>query len=321
MKALHVTHHAGCASSIASVCSALGIPLETRFAGWNYNVGEGLAAEIYAMHRDLYESFDLVITSDTAPLSRIFLQNAYPGRLLVWVCNRFDYYDGATNDCGFPDPGYHELFKSLCGGAFPNAKVFSYTAFEHEYAAKYRGFAWGGGTLKPFIFNAPVPDERVVTEGRPRFFVPPYHNDTWLSSAMHEAGIPHERGRYDGPRGLSAYDAVVHFPYAWSNLALFEALANGVPYVVPTARFLREESTKFPFFWSPPMDWPLIGLSEWYDPVNAPALTFFDSWAELSEVCHRGRGYFQGASRRARGLHERLSPVELEKWRGALLSW
>ena len=40
-----------------------------------------------------FGKFDVIVTSDTAPLSRIFLQNNWKKPLIIWICNRFDYVD------------------------------------------------------------------------------------------------------------------------------------------------------------------------------------------------------------------------------------
>ena len=118
-------------------------------------------------------------------------------------------------------------------------------------------------------------------------FIPPYHNDESLPSKCKKLGITCYRGRYSGVSDLKGFLSILHIPYAWSNLALFEMWAAGHVFVIPTLEFLRKISTEINFFWSPPLDWDDISLSEWYDPSHSPLFVFFDSWQELRSVVMR----------------------------------
>lgn len=285
MKILHVTYHQGCRINTNYVCKELGYDLETQMADWNYNIGHKRAEEVWNKHKDYYNSFDVVITSDTAPLSRIFLQNNFSKKLIVWVCNRFDYYDGATNDCSFPDPEYYQIIKNSIGKN--NVKFFSYTKFEHEYAQKYRGINWGSETIKPCSFYDRTPPENLALNGIDRgstFFIPPYHNDTIfmnLKSKCDQLGIKAYAGRYNGPLDLMGIKGVIHIPYAWSNLALFENWSLGNVYFVPSKNFLIKLASQHNFFWSPPFPLESIESSEWYLPEHKDLFIYFDSWDHL----------------------------------------
>lgn len=178
VKVLHISRHQGCINNIKEVCDCLGCDLTTQVANWDCNMYPELAVELWNKYREYYSQFDVIITSDTAPLSRIFLQNNFKGKLIIWVCNRFDYADAATSR-GFPDRGYYELFS--IAASRKNIKIFSYTKFEHEYAEKYHGIKWGGSIIKPFsLIKETICSEYFngTTEKKKVFFVPPYHNDT-----------------------------------------------------------------------------------------------------------------------------------------------
>ena len=58
------------------------------------------------------QAYDVVITSDTAPISRVFLeeQRWEDKSLIVWVCNRFDYSHRPAAH-GFPDPAFYRLMQ------------------------------------------------------------------------------------------------------------------------------------------------------------------------------------------------------------------
>jgi len=278
MKILHVTYHSGCAKNIEYVCKSLGYELETQFANWNYNISAKRANEIYNKYKDYYSKFDVIITSDTAPLSRIFLQNNFK-KLIIWVCNRFDYADMATNDCGFPDKAYYDLIKNAANN--PNVKIFSYTKFENEYARDFRNVEFGTNIIKPCAF---IDNSQKTLDLKDTFFIPPYHNDTIfmnLKAKCDELGIKSYSGRYNGPKDLEDCKGVFHVAYAWSNLALFENWTLGNVYFIPTKEFLIKLSQMNNFFWSPPFSIKHLESSEWYLPEHKELFIFFNSWEEL----------------------------------------
>ena len=89
MKILHITYHNGCKITLDYVAQSLRHEITTQFADWNYNIGHNRAIDVWNKHKDYYNQFDIIITSDTCPLARIFLQNNYSGKLIIWICNRF----------------------------------------------------------------------------------------------------------------------------------------------------------------------------------------------------------------------------------------
>jgi hypothetical protein len=257
---------------------------------------EQLASEIWEKEKEYYNSFDLIIVSDTAPLSRIFLQNDYKGKLIIWVCNRFDYADHAScekhenGEYVFPDNAYYALINSI--NERDNVKIFSYTKFEHEYAEKYRNTKWKGETIKPCSFE----DIIVENSGFPSsickqdtFFITRYHNDNILlnlKAKCDDLKIPNYRGEYHGASDLKGIKGIIHIPYAWSNFAIFENFALNNVYFIPTKRFLFELADSGDFFWSPPFDRSLIESSEWYLPEHSDLFIFFNDWEDLRNKTH-----------------------------------
>lgn len=285
MRVLHVSHHQGCREDLAYVADSLGITLDHYEYRGGYNIDGARAETAWRTERDRFLSYDVVITSDTAPLSRIFLQNNWPRGLVIWICNRFDYCDQATNDCGFPDTDYYALFASAVGR--PRTVIASYTEFEHHYA-HHHGMPLGTLTVKPIGARLPQPYTRQVPDTVDRAatcFIPPYHNDTSadLGGRCRALGIPAFGGRYGGPSDLREFKAIVHVPYAWSNFALFENLQAGLPYLIPTPRLLMELASTIDFFWSPPFWADHLEISEWYAPVHRQLFSYFDSWDQLRE--------------------------------------
>jgi hypothetical protein len=281
MKILHVSYHKGCIGDIANVAKLLGLEISVLQADWDYLITHDRAAEIWAKHKDYFNTFDTIITSDTAPLSRIFLQNNYQGKLIVWICNRFDY----PNRDGFPDPEYFSLWNSINS---EKVKIISYTPFEYLYA-RQRGVNLSDFTIKPISgitqkeLTSSIP---VSIDKKSSFFIPPYHNDTIFMNLHQKCtsiGIPCYTGRYSGPLDLQEFKGVIHIPYAWSNLALFEGINLGIPYLIPTIDFLIELSRKSNFFWSPPFQIGNLRYSEWYCEEFNDVFVYFSSWEDLRD--------------------------------------
>ena len=86
------------------------------------------------------------------------------------------------------------------------------------------------------------------------------------------------RGRYAGPNDIKDFKGIIHVPYAWSNLALFEMLALGMPYFIPSIQLLTQEKN---IFWTPPYDLSRLVQSEWYDPEMSHLFVYFDRWEDL----------------------------------------
>lgn len=287
MKILHITYHDGCKKTIDFVCKELGHEVHTQYANWNYNIGHNRAKEIWDTHKDYYNSFDIIITSDTCPLSRIFLQNDYKSKLIIWVCNRFDYTDCATNDCNFPDLEYYNLIRQIKNKN--NVKIYSYSKFEYEYAQKYRNVNFGNEVIKPSAFiEDSVNTSFQGIDKSSLFFIPPYHNDTIfinLKDKCDQLGIPSYCGRYKGPSDLKGFKGIIHIPYAWSNLALFENWSIGNVYFIPSRNFLLNLASQHNFWWPDSFALKdLIESSEWYLPEHNDNFIFFENWNDLQRV-------------------------------------
>ncbi|GAB5411433.1 MAG: hypothetical protein ChlgKO_05470 [Chlamydiales bacterium] len=301
-KILHLTFHTGCAKELEYVAEQLNLDLTTLYihnllpkefdgvasGSALYNIGHDRAERIWKRHFELFDQYDIIVTSDTVALSRIFLQNNWKKPLIVWVCNRFDYSDRATLDCCFPDREYFQLIRSIQHR--PNVQIFSYTPFEHRYAKCMRKIDFWSDTIKPTGGNSHfLGSSSLIPKGVKReetFFVPAYHNDKILldlSKKLTNLGIKNYQGRYAGPGDLIDFKGIVHIPYAWSNLALFENWSNGLVYFIPSKKFLLELAKNSKFFWSPPFIKKYLSDAEWYLPEHSKLFVYFDSWEDLVE--------------------------------------
>jgi len=327
MKVLHISFHQGCQNDIKYICEKLGIDLTfkefddgvTKTCA-KYNIGRERAQRCWDLYKDYFNTFDAVITSDTAPISRVFLQNDFQKRLIIWVCNRFDYCDTASLDCDFPDEEYYNFIRSAKNRI--NTVIAGYTPFENYYAKYIRNCDIGDLTIKPIGMVSNIYKEFTETNKDNKshqFFVPPYHNDTImikLNEKLNELGIPNYNGRYNGPLDLAGYKGIIHIPYAWSNLALFENWQLGLIYFIPTKRFFIELANERNFFWSPPYREEVLELSEWYNPNHTLLFVQFDSWEDLKEkVKTTNYEYKRKRIKRWLEIHE---DDQLLQWKEAL---
>lgn len=301
MKILHLSFHKGCINDFNYVCKQLGIECHILSSilecntnkcidhicetnAQHYNMTSRRASYYWNKYKDYFEEFDCIVTSDTAPLSRIFLQNGWNKPLIIWICNRFDYSNRPVIGGIFPDKGYIKLLQDATKN--PKVHIVGYTAFENYYA-KLRGIETKNIVIKPTgcISEIYQNNTELNNQLNNTLFVPPYHNDTKLmnlQNKLKDLGFEAYCGKYNGPYDLCNYKAVVHIPYAWSNLAFFEMFQLGIVYFIPSLSFLKELMTRN-FFWSPPLLVDKLDMSEWYDPEHKDLLIMFDSWDDLKE--------------------------------------
>jgi hypothetical protein len=293
---LHVSFHRGCIQEIEMIAQELQCKVTSLFipdlaaqefdgcSAGNalYNIGHDRANNIWNKHKDYFNQFDAIITSDTAPLARIFLQNNYKKPLIIWVCNRFDYADHSSLDCDFPDEEYYDLFRQAQNKQ--NIFIVPYTAFESFYAAQ-KNVTFNHEVIKPIGItlnqNQPSAIANYINKAE-TFFIPPYLNDTSmnLSQECSLLGINTYNGRYNGSHDLKGFKGIIHIPYAWSNVAFFENIQHGLAYFIPSKDFLFKILNKI---W-----WQNVDiltkephLAEWYNNENSEIITYFDSWDDL----------------------------------------
>lgn len=300
LKVLHLTFHKGCASEVEALAKKLSLALTTWYIpdlppyfldGYStgsalYNIGHKRAERIWELHKKEFEQFDLIFTSDTAPLSRIFLQNQSKIPLIIWICDRFDYSDQSSLDCHFPDREYYSLFNKA--KKLPHVVIVANTAFEHVYA-KSKGVDSGSLIIKPSGFSEKREgwDNPSHPQRENTFYLPPYHNERIfidLSGHLDRLGIPNFCGRHNGLGDLCIYKGIIHLPYSWSTIALFENMKIGIPYFIPSKAFLQKLRSQGNYWHQNGtflFEKKLYELSEWYNEENKALFTYFDSWEDL----------------------------------------
>lgn len=303
MKVLHLSFHKGCIREFAAVAKHLSLDVDswhipelpgTYFDGETegnalYNMTHERAQRIWNKHKRVFEHFDAVVVSDTAPLSRIFLQNGWTKPLVVWVCNRFDYTDQATSQGDFPDPEYYDLFRKAT--TQENVFIIPYSEFDRYYAGK-KGIEINNFLISPCAPQPPPLQGSLIpsyVKKKEYYFLPPYQNETRcldLTAICRRLGLNVYCGKYNGPADLKDFKGIIHLPYNWSNVAFFENCRFGIPYFIPSQRFLKELMTQGDYFHADReflLEENQFALSEWYSPVHREIITYFDSWPDLKE--------------------------------------
>lgn len=301
IRVLHLSYHQGCIQDIDTMARALGLvitvwnPLVSkseaaRFLGTQdspmslYNMTHDRAHYIWNMHKEYFDSFDMVITSDITPIARIFLQNGWAKPLIIWVCNRFNYCVGPGSSQGM-DAEYYDLIQ-YAASSMPKVKIIAYTPFEHYFAALYKTDIRGPiikplGSREGVCTVSAIPVNIIKND---TIFVWPGYGGvkgeylSYIQNKCASLGFSTYSGRYNGPDDLKGFKAVIYFPYQASNLALFENIQRGVVHFVPSERFITDALRRGEpiYYWHEPYH------CEWYYGEHRDILIYFDSWQDLA---------------------------------------
>jgi hypothetical protein len=298
LKILHLALHKGCLNDFEQVAKELSVDVTSWFiqsdparfdeyARGNaiYNIGFERANRVWKKHKDYFNQFDVIMTSDTAPLSRIFLQNGWQKPLIIWICNRFDYFDRESLDCNFPDTHYYDLIRNAAYA--PNVKIISYTPYEYHYAAA-KGVQIGTRTIKPIgclptstdhTFKSAIPT--TIDQGNSLFLYPRLEamQIEFVQQQCLQHGITTYSDVYNGPEDLKNFKGILYFPYQWSNLALFENIQYGFIHFVPSKLFIQKYHHSIRSIG----DYHNMHLCEWYCDEFKDLFVYFDSWDDLAQ--------------------------------------
>ncbi len=307
MKLLHLSFHKGCINDINFVCNSLNIDCEvlSQNLDWNtnkdiptlfeehdqhYNITKDRALKYWNKYKDYFNTFDCIITSDTAPLSRIFLQNNnWTKKLIIWVCNRFNYANRGPFNNGFPDQEYYDLFRNALNNK--NIYIVAYTQFEIDFCKLYNININPNNLIKPsggisatYLTNSL--DINILENNSNTLFIAPYHNETNMMNLqlfLQNKNINCICKKYNGPIELKSFKAIIHIPYALSNLALFEIFQLGLIYFIPSFNFLLELNKSSSNFWFQDKHQAFKNqeVIEWYNPLYKDLFIYFDSWDDF----------------------------------------
>lgn len=258
MKVLHISHHIGCMRDHQYIYDKLTLDYEFyKFPKGLFYITKGIANQMWNERKDYYNSFDFIVTSDTAPLSRIFMENIneLKGKLIVWICNRFDY--NMENDITF-----YQIFKQMAIIDKTKIKIIPYSDFEYVWC-KFKGIQLLYNTITPIGINSLKDDSKIdkllelqnsylkdqnsidkyntPTELKDKCFIPIYSNDNIyfrLKDVLKTNNISVFNGGYKHPTDLQNCKCFITFPDAYSKLITFETIQNKVIVFLPSEDYL-----------------------------------------------------------------------------------
>lgn len=294
MKVLHLSHHYGCLKDHQYVCNELGLDLDSIFSLWDtvipkgcFNMTEELANDIWNKNEKYFQSFDHITTSDTAPLSRIFLQNIdkFDGRLNIWISNRFNYNVES-------DVSYHRLIKNYSN--HERVKLIPYTDFEKVWLNRF-GIDTQHETIKPIGLTISDPlceneDYSVGFDGDYEFddspgdvLVSRYHNDNKFQNSKElceSFGLVARHAKYRGAEELKilskSYECFLMFPDAYSKFTTFELMQLQMPVILPTEELLLKLSRQPNYFFSTGVFPETVNYCEWYNEHYEQFAVYFE---------------------------------------------
>ena len=225
---LHVTRHSGLSSEIAGIfrrfpCVYLetfdfndGVNLDSESSGLNYNVNRRRAELVWETYRIFFQTFDMVLVSDTTPMARPFLEgDRWRKPIILYVCNRFDFSNQDIDfplaqeemvSSYFPDEDFYQLMREVTHR--PNVRLVASNLFESWYAQHWRGIDWshaeviyppGVGNQRPWKEEG---EESELSADGTAFLLPPgvyaLHNEEELEVNVKDIVLVPDRGVVGG---------------------------------------------------------------------------------------------------------------------------
>lgn len=298
---LHISHHIGCFRDQEFVLNELDFEVTNhKFYDNLFEITKEVANNFWDNHKDQLNEFDYILTSDTAPLSRIFLENQdeFKGKLVIWVCNRFDYRMERERE-------YYKLFSEAENN--PNIKIVPYSHFEKIWCAERGTNLMDREHIPPCGYhlvsnekNIPNTDYFDSMYGKQYelpeadVIVPIYHNDNnffKMGNYLTQNNIKVYNGSFRNIESIKKYKAFVTMPDAFSKFLCFELIHAHIPVILPSKEFLFTLSKRPNYFfniWGSggadllQKDW--IDWCEWYDPELENCRFYYDSFDQIPDI-------------------------------------
>lgn len=295
---LHISHHIGCLRDQEYVLRNLGFEVTShKFYDGVFQITEDIANSFWNNHKEQLNEFDYILTSDTAPLSRIFLENQgeFKSKLVIWICNRFDYRMETESK-------FYSLFRDAEKN--PNIKIVPYSYFEKVWCNEKGINIMDHDHISPLGLNfddseSNVPDTVYFSQmyGEKQslpdadVIVPIYHNDNnffMMNDFLQSKNISVYNGPFRTIEQLKKYKAFVHMPDAFSKFLCFELIHAYIPAILPSKKFLFDLSKRPNYFFNiwgsggaDLLQESWIDWCEWYDPKLNKCRFYYDSFEEI----------------------------------------
>jgi hypothetical protein len=340
MRVLHISHHIGCMRDHAYIYDKLGFDYEFwKFPKGLFKITNEVANNIWNERKDYFNSFDYIVTSDTAPLSRIFMENLTDCKpnIIVWICNRFDY------NMEF-DPSFYEIFNYMATYHKSKVLIIPYSDFEGIWCRvrqinpilptitpigiNFKGLEHkldGLQELKQGYIEDDNASQKYMDESEltGKMFIPIYGNDNryfQLKSIFDRAGIEYFNGGYKHPNDLKLCKGLITFPDAFSKLITFETIQNEVIVFLPSLKFLSSlmyttnNNTEYWFNCPLRKDPQILELCEWYR--YPECRIYFDSIEDMiNKIKNLSKETIAEKKKWCRTYGQKIENENMEKWR------
>ncbi|KAJ3408655.1 hypothetical protein HDU80_005004 [Chytriomyces hyalinus] len=261
------------------------------------------------------ESYDVVVIGDTIPHGRALMQSLLewsPAKqcrsvVVVEMTNRFDW---DVKD----KSAYYQMVRDLVRKGQTTLKNRLYWVANNNVEQAYVEFMIGMKmpdvrVLRPVGISKDYPYPDDLPPQDEKSFASRTHDTTNIFAILKdEFDIPLTifpfGHKYGGPKNLLAFKGFIDIPYQYSVMKFYENIAYGVPMFVPTPRLfeymlqsgLHYTHCIFPnllkrFPSGPDMKVKTVpGFPPWsaymdyYDPLFAPYVYYFDSFVELQNM-------------------------------------
>lgn len=302
MKVLHLSFHYGCISDIDNVVKRLGYEIHHHCVrkAFPYYIHENLAHEIWNHNKEKYNSYDVIITSDTVALSYIFLLHLQELKpyLIILNCNRFNYAMERESK-------FFELLRTVQrDGKYLDKVIYlPYTDFERVWCGKYQIYLHERAIMPIGKYENHINDQQLMVEyfkgldtscrikdKTETIFIQNYHNHHAfmdLKKYLFNNGISVDFGGYTNIDELKDYKAIVVLPNAFSNYFTYESIQKELIIILPSPAFLMELVRKPGYFFniegsSGQLTHEYINLSEWSK--YPEARIYFNSFDEMISI-------------------------------------
>lgn len=297
MKIFHYTMHTGCACDIKQLFKKYDVELKTYIPKKRnhekYIISGQRIKDLWEEHKKDFLSSDVLIFSDTTPFSRPVLENlnliSKDVKILLWITNRFNY--GIEND-----QEYYDLLNSIKN----DSRVYFLYAnkFEQYYLNNFvkltddsnQFFITPYGKRNRGDFNLKNKKDHhnklfVMSYQNEKEFYPLYDQLNCLGIDFYYKNEWIDDSEYCGPYDIETCSAVLHIPYSWSTIALWEYMAISKTFILPSLNWLNKTYQTHSLFFQTYRSIEAISVfSQWYCEENKNLFVYFDKLDQIKDI-------------------------------------
>ncbi len=267
--------------------------LETRFfTPTDYLVLSDPTVEQSNQHweenKHYYNQFSTIIVTDTSTLAKPFIQNMdkHSLNIIIYITNRFDYPTW-PHFCK-QDKSFYDLYREASSS--PRVRVVADNNYDKFWASQFGVRFFIDSPMRTIVQYNDMPAQIL----HDKVFI--HNNGT--PHRMYKDKVPVDcdvycnvNNRYRDKAHVLEYKGFLHLPYQANIISLWENLACGIVYFVPTIELVKSWIKEGWYMWEEKYKGEEIvnislSLSEWYHPDVAPYLIYFDSWEDFSSKYH-----------------------------------